>query len=100
MWLPPKRNSKEASVSRLKFIVSVCVPLVLLLSASTVAAATLSVNCGGKVGLTSIGAALKAVQFAGPSTIKVSGACHENIVIQSLDRLTLNAAPGASITDA
>jgi hypothetical protein len=69
------------------------------MSASTVRAANLFVNCGGKVGLTSIGAALKVAQFAGPSTINVSGGCHENVVIQSLDRLTLNAAPGASITD-
>jgi nitrous oxidase accessory protein NosD len=36
----------------------------------------------------------------GSSTINVSGACHEDIVIQSIDRLTLNAAPGASINDA
>jgi hypothetical protein len=30
----------------------------------------------------------------------VSGACHENVVIQSLDRLTLNAVNGASVSDA
>jgi hypothetical protein len=72
---------------------------VLLLAAMGTNAATLSVNCGGKVGLTSIGAAIKIAQFVGPSTINVSGACHENVVIQSLDRLTLNAAPGASIND-
>jgi hypothetical protein len=45
---------------------------------------------------------LKALQYSedhGSSTINVSGACHENVVIQSLDRLTLNAASGASITD-
>ena len=67
-------------------------------------AATLSVNCGGKSGLTSINAALKALQHSedsrGPNTINVSGACHENVLIQNLDRLTLNAGNGASITDA
>ena len=43
-------RAKENCMSRLK----------LLLSAGTVGAATVFVNCGGKVGLTSIGAALKA----------------------------------------
>jgi len=60
------------------------------------------VNCGGKIVLPSIGAALKALQYSeghGPSTINVSGTCNENVVIQSLDRLTLNAASGESIND-
>src|SRR5262249_10312053 len=76
-----------------------CLLLCFLMSAGTVRAATLYVDCGGKRPLTSIGAALKAVQFAGPSTINVSGTCNENVVIQNLDRLTLNAAPGTSIND-
>jgi len=66
-------------------------------------AATLSVSCGSKYGLTSINAALKALQSYGshgPVTINVSGSCHENIGIQSIDRLTLNSINGASITDA
>jgi hypothetical protein len=72
------------------------------MSASPVGASTLNVHCGGKVGLTSIGAALKTLQFSssGPSTINVTGTCNQNVVIQGLDRLTLNAAPGASINDA
>ena len=79
--------------------------LLLLISVgASVQAATLSVNCGGKYGLTSINGALKALQSSeeshGPATINVSGACQENVVIQSLDRLTLNAAQGASINDA
>ena len=73
--------------------------VVLLVAAMGTDAATLSVNCGARVGLTTIGAALKVVQFAGPSTINVSGACHENVVIQSLDRVTLTALNGASIND-
>ena len=72
----------------------------LLLAATGRNAATVYVNCGAKAGLTSIGAAIKAVQFAGSSTINVSGACHENLVIQGLDRLTLNAYHGASVSDA
>ncbi len=77
---------------------------ILLLSVGSVAQAlTLSVNCSSKEGLNSIGAALKALQ--GPlgslsNTINVSGACNENILIQNMDRLTLNAVNGASITDA
>ena len=89
-------------MSRLKFGVLLCLPLLLLMAASTVTAATLYVNCGGKSGLSSIGGALKALQYSeghGPSTINVSGACHENVVIQSIDRLTLNAIQGASIND-
>jgi hypothetical protein len=53
--------------------------------------------------MTSIGAALKVLQNGeghSASTINVSGACHENVVIQSLDRLTLNAVNGASVSDA
>src|SRR5271166_186429 len=74
----------------------------LLLMGSTAHAITLNVNCGGKAGLSSIGAALKVLQFPlfpGPNTINVSGACYENILIQNMDRLTLNALNGASITD-
>jgi hypothetical protein len=75
----------------------------LLLMGSTAHAATLWVDCGAKNGLNSIGAALRVVQRLepqGPATINVSGACHENILIQNMDRLTLNALNGASITDA
>jgi len=74
----------------------------LLLMGSAAHATTLTVNCGGKEGLSSIGAALKILQFplfSGPNTINVSGACHENILILNMDRLTLNALNGASITD-
>lgn len=74
----------------------------LLLLGSAAQAGTLWVNCGGKVGLNSIGAALKLLQspFAvAANTINVSGACRENVVIQSMDRLTLTAVKGASIND-
>jgi hypothetical protein len=74
-----------------------------MLAAGTVRATTLAVNCAAKDGLHSIGAALRVLQNGeghGPSTINVSGACHENVVIQSLDRVTLNAVNGASVSDA
>ena len=35
----------------------------------------------------------------GPNTVAVSGSCRENILIQSMDRLTLITKNGASITD-
>jgi Right handed beta helix region len=75
----------------------------LLLIGSAAQAGILWVNCGGKGGLNSIGAALKVLQISEshePATIKVSGACHENVVIQSIDRLTLTAIDGASVSDA
>ena len=72
----------------------------LLMFAGSANAATFYVNCTAKEGLHSIGAALKVLEHVpGPSTINVSGACNENVVIQGIDRLTLNAAPGASIND-
>lgn len=73
------------------------------MATGTVKATTLYVNCGAKAGLTSIGGALRTLQYAeghGPNTINVSGACHENVVIQSVDRLTLNAVNHASVSDA
>jgi hypothetical protein len=82
----------------------VIAPALLLLMGSTAQAATLHVNCGAQEeGLNSIGAALKALQSSeshGPATVNVSGACKENIVIQSMDRLTLTAVNGASVSDA
>ncbi len=66
-------------------------------------ARTLRVNCdaqGGEDTLTTIGGALKLLNPEGPNTLNVSGSCHENIVIQSFGRLTLNAVGGASINDA
>ena len=90
-------------MSRLNFGVRICLPLLILMATSTVKAATLYVNCGGRTGLPSIAAALKALQYSeghGPSTINVSGACRENVVIDGLERLTLTAINGASITDA
>ena len=65
-------------------------------------AATLNVNCNGSSEdqLTTIGTALKLLKPEGPNTINVSGSCHENVLIQSFQNLTLNAISGASITDA
>jgi len=62
-------------------------------------AANVSVNCDKH---DSIRKALHLVAISnskGPSTITVSGACEENVVIQGMDRLTLITKNGASITD-
>jgi hypothetical protein len=64
-------------------------------------AATLNVNCNASAGqLHTIAGALKLLDPSTPNTINVSGSCNENVVIQSFERLTLNAVNGASITDA
>ena len=64
-------------------------------------AATLNVNCNAPAGqLSTIAGALKLLDPSEPNTINVSGSCNENVVIQSFERLTLNAVNGASITDA
>ena len=77
-----------------------CLTALLLVPLGTVSAATLHVNCAAQEGLHSIGAALKVLQnVPGPSTINVSGTCNEDVVIQGMDRLTLNAVNGASIND-
>lgn len=66
----------------------------------------LKVNCGRTneaFDLSSVGSALKVLQDSEsrePSTIMVSGDCKENIVIRGIDRLSLKAVDGASITDA
>lgn len=60
----------------------------------------LNVDCSQNQTVSAAINALRSPRLSGQHTINVSGACHENIVIQGMDRLTLNAAPGASITDA
>src|SRR5215469_6061989 len=88
-------------MSRFKFGPGLGLTALLLMSTGTVKAATLYVNCAAKEGLHSIGAALKLLQnVPGPSTINVSGACHENVLLQNIDRLTIVGGKGASITDA
>jgi len=62
-------------------------------------AANVSVNCDKHE---TIGKALHLLTKTnplGPNRVTVSGACVENLVIQSMDRLTLITAKSASITD-
>ena len=75
----------------------------LLLMGSAAQANTLWVNCGAKGGLNSISTALKIILqselAAGPNTINVSGACHENVQIKNMQQLTLKGINGASVSD-
>jgi len=74
---------------------------VIFLLAVVAEGANLNVNCG-KGG--TIGAAIAKISAhspLGPNQITVTGACHENVSVNSLDNLTLQASPaGASISDA
>jgi hypothetical protein len=65
-------------------------------------AANLKVSCGGtsEDALPTINSAIKLLNPAQPNTVTVSGSCHENILIQSFDRLTLITTTGATINDA
>src|SRR6202521_2572713 len=77
--------------------------LTVFLLGLTAQALTISVDCRLSAHLT-INAAVARIAARnplGPNTINVTGNCHENVVISSLDNLTLQAGPlGATITDA
>lgn len=62
-------------------------------------AATLIVNCDKHESLSQALRLLAKSNPQGPNKITVSGACDDNLVIQSMDRLTLITKNGASITD-
>jgi parallel beta-helix repeat protein len=64
-------------------------------------AANLNVYCGVKRHPNTINGALKFLNPQGPNTLTVYGACNENVLIQTFDNLTLQAAAGgATINDA
>src|SRR6266699_2962038 len=70
----------------------------MLLAASSVSAANLTVICpgGGPGAYPSITAALNAItNNAGPNSITVSGTCTENISIRNQNDLIIQAAPGS-----
>ena len=62
-------------------------------------AANLTVNCNRKETINKAVKLLAHTNPQGPNTITVVGSCRDNIVIQSMDRLTLIGRNGASITD-
>ena len=90
-------------MSRLTISMNVLAVAILITVATAANADTLAVRCGGKVGLTSIGSAVRLLQgesAGGPNRITVSGACLENVLIQNMNLLTISGTNGASITDA
>ena len=62
-------------------------------------AANLTVNCDKKEKIHTAVKLLADTNPQGPNTVTVLGSCKENILIQSMDRLTLITKKGASITD-
>ncbi len=62
-------------------------------------AANLYVNCDKHESIRRALHLLAATKPQGPNTITISGACKSNFVVQSMDRLTLIAKNGASLTD-
>jgi hypothetical protein len=62
-------------------------------------AAHLSVNCDKHESINQALRLLVKTNPQGPNRISVSGGCNENLIIQSMDRLTLITEHGASITD-
>ena len=62
-------------------------------------AANLRVNCDKHESLRKALHLLANTNPQGPNTITVSGGCKANLVIHSMDRLTLITKTGASITD-
>lgn len=62
-------------------------------------AANLTVNCDRKETIHNAVKLLANSNPQGPNTITVVGSCRDNIVVQSMDRLTLITKSGASLTD-
>jgi hypothetical protein len=62
-------------------------------------AATVTVNCAKKETISKALKLLANSNLQGPNKIAVSGDCTENLVIHSMDRLTLITDHGGSITD-
>ncbi len=62
-------------------------------------AANLTVNCDKKGAIHKAVKLLASTNPQGPNTISVAGSCRENILIRSMDRLTLITKNGAAITD-
>lgn len=88
------------SITLLRLFDLCVTPLALvLLGASSAAAADLTVICpgGGPGAYPSITAALNAItNNAGPNSISVSGTCTENIVIFNQNNLNIHNAPGST----
>jgi hypothetical protein len=88
-----KAMRQSASAFAFVLLISICA------ATQSAQATKLSVNCGRQEPIRTALRLLAATNPQGPNTITVSGACKGNIVIQSMDRLTLITNNGASLTD-
>src|SRR6267154_4447132 len=68
-------------------------------ASQSVQATNVSVNCDKHESVSKALRLLAKTNPLGPNKVTVSGGCNENLVIQSMDRLTLTTGNGASITD-
>jgi Right handed beta helix region len=86
----------------LNFRFSVSLLLSALLLPVVGQAANLRVNCGGSSedALPTINSAIRLLNPGALNIVTVSGSCHENILVQGFDRLTLITTTGATINDA
>jgi hypothetical protein len=75
-------------------VLSICL-LAALLPSSLAFAAGATVDCSGATpgAFTSITAALASLPAAGPNSISVTGACHENVVMVGRTDLTIFGNP-------
>ncbi len=80
-------------------ILALIVLVVMGVSRQYAQAANLTVNCDRRETIRKAVKLLADSNPQGPNTITVVGNCRDNIVAQSMDRLTLIAKNGASITD-
>jgi len=74
--------------------------IVLGLLAPDVDAADSKVNCNSQGANGKIAAVLSRLDPSATNVVHVSGSCHENLVIQGFNRLSLIAMPGAIVEDA
>lgn len=78
-----------------------CLLAMVVMLGGVAQAANVTVDCGGgPADYPTIGAALAALDVTGPHTIAVSGTCSENVNIGKRDRITILAAPGATLSAA
>jgi Right handed beta helix region len=90
---------REENIMRQKATVFAFFLLVAIGAASYAQAAHLSVNCDKHESISKELRLLAKTNPQGPNRVTVSGSCEGNLVIQSMDRLTLITTTGASISD-
>ena len=80
-------------------VFAMCLLVAMGAASRSAQAAQLNVNCDKKESIHGAVRFLALVNPHGPNTVVVLGNCNENVVIQSMDRLTLITKKGATISD-